>query len=201
MKLYYSATSPYVRKVNVFAVEAGLDGKIDNLVTNPWIEDAGLLADNPLSKVPTLVMDDGTVLFDSPVICEYLDSLNFGKKLIPETGMDRWKALRLQALGDGILDAAILRFLERKRPEAQQSKAWDYNQLKGIQRVLDHLESNMDDWDDGITIGQITVGCALGYLDFRFSDEDWRDKQPVLAKWYTTFAERNSMKMTQPVII
>ena len=198
MRLYYSATSPYVRKVNVFTIEAGLDDKIENITTNPWVSDANLLADNPLSKVPTLILDDGTVLYDSPVICEYLDSLNTGQKLIPVAGMERWMALRLQALGDGILDAAVMRFLERKRPEVQQSSDWDATQLSAIQRALVYLESNIDDWNKDLTVGQITVGCALGYLDFRFANDSWRDNQPLLAKWYSSFAERTSMQITQP---
>lgn len=198
MRLYYSATSPYVRKVNVFTIEAGLDDKIENITTNPWVTDASLLADNPLSKVPTLILDDGTVLYDSPVICEYLDSLNTGQKLIPVAGMKRWMALRLQALGDGILDAAVMRFLERKRPEEQQSSDWDATQLSAIQRALLYLENNIDDWVNDLTIGQITVGCALGYLDFRFASDSWRDNQPLLAKWYSSFAERTSMQRTQP---
>lgn len=198
MKLYYSATSPYVRKVNAFAIEAGLDDKIENITTNPWVTDESLLADNPLSKVPTVILDDGTVLYDSPVICEYLDSLNTGQKLIPVAGMERWMALRLQALGDGMLDAAVMRFLERKRPEAQQSSDWDATQLSAIQRALAYLEDNIDGWVKELTIGQITVGCALGYLDFRFSGDRWRDNQPLLAEWYSSFAERTSMKRTQP---
>lgn len=198
MKLYYSTTSPYVRKVNVFTIEAGLDDKIENITTNPWVTDASLLADNPLSKVPTLILDDGTVLYDSPVICEYLDSSNTGQKLIPVAGMERWMALRLQALGDGILDAAVMRFLERKRPEVQQSSDWDATQLSAIHRALVYLENNIDDWNKDLTIGQITVGCALGYLDFRFASDSWRDNQPLLAKWYSSFAERTSMQITQP---
>lgn len=198
MKLYYSATSPYVRKVYVFAIEAGLDDRVENITTNPWVADASLLADNPLSKVPTLILDDGTVLYDSPVICEYLDSLNTGQKLIPQAGMERWMALRLQALGDGILDAAVMRFLERKRPGVQQSSDWDATQFSAIQRALVYLENNIDDWAKDLTIGQITLGCALGYLDFRFSSDGWRDNQPLLAKWYSSFAERTSMQITQP---
>jgi glutathione S-transferase len=201
MKLYYSATSPYVRKVNVFAIEAGLDDKLEMIPTNPWVEDNNLLADNPLSKVPTLIMDDGSVLYDSPVICEYLDSLSSWKKLIPIAGMDRWKALRLQALGDGILDTAVLRFLEHKRPEVQQSSAWDAAQSSAIQRTLDYLETNIADWPNNITIGQIAIGSALGYLEFRFAKNNWRENHPLLADWYSVFSERSSMQMTAPVII
>ena len=198
MKLYYSPTSPYVRKVNVFAVEANLAEKIERITINPWVMDSRLLLDNPLSKVPTLILENGTALYDSPVICEYLDSLNSGRKLIPTDGMGRWKSLRLQALGDGILDAAVLRFLERKRPEIQQSSDWDISQRNVIQRALENLETNIGDWSKEITIGQITVACAMGYLDFRFAEENWYEKIPLLAKWYSGFAERQSMQATRP---
>lgn len=198
MKLYYSPTSPYVRKVNVFAIEAGLDGELEKIATNPWVEDAKLLADNPLSKVPTIVLNNGTVLYDSPVICEYLDSLNQGKKLIPATGMERWEALRLQALGDGVLDAAVLRFLEQKRPVSEQSSDWNNMQRLTIQRALNYLEDVVDEWGTDVTIGQITIACALGYLDFRFADENWHQHQPELARWFTEFSKRFSMEATLP---
>jgi glutathione S-transferase len=198
MKLYYSPTSPYVRKVNVFAIEAGLDEELEKIPTNPWVEDAKLLADNPLSKVPTLVMDDGSVLYDSPVICEYLDSLNSGTKLIPATGMERWDALRLQALGDGILDAAVLRFLEQKRPASQQSHDWDSMQQHAIQRTLTYLEGVVAKWETDITIGHITIACALGYLDFRFAEDDWRQNCHDLKNWCVEFSKRPSMQSTLP---
>lgn len=198
MKLYYSSTSPYVRKVNVFAIEADLDQAIERITTNPWIENASLLADNPLSKVPTLIMDDGTVLFDSPVICEYLDSLNEGRKLIPAAGLERWEALRLQALADGILDAAVLRFLERKRAAEQQSQEWDSLQHSTIHRVLSCLEDMVVSWGTDITIGQISIACALGYLDFRFAEDDWHKEHPDLATWFLEFSQRPSMQTTQP---
>ena len=201
MKLYYSPTSPYVRKVNVFAIEAGLDEEIKRINTNPWVEDVNLLSVNPLSKVPTLIMDDGSELYDSPVICEYLDSLNQGSRLIPAEGVDRWYALRLQALGDGILDAAVSRFLERKRAVSQQSRDWENMQQSTIQRVLDSLESMIDKWNADITIGQITIACALGYLDFRFAEDDWRQDHPALANWFMEFSQRPSMQITQPKII
>ena len=198
MKLYYSRTSPYVRKVNVFAIEAGLDEEIEKIITNPWIEDASLLKDNPLSKVPTLIMSNGTVLYDSPVICEYLDSLNPGAKLIPAAGIERWVALRLQALGDGILDAAVMRFLEKKRPDSQQSHDWDSMQRNTIERALTYLEDKVGEWNADVTIGQITIACALGYLDFRFAEDHWRQAQPGLANWFTDFSERDSMQATLP---
>jgi glutathione S-transferase len=198
MKLYYSPTSPYVRKVNVCAFELGLDKEIELISTNPWEADPRLLINNPLSKVPTLITDDGMELYDSPVICEYLDSINGQSVLIPAKGSERWQALKLEALGDGILDAAVLRFLERKRPTVQQSKDWDTMQKDSILRSLQYLENNISMWPADLTIGQIAVACALGYLDFRFADEDWRQLQPVLANWYKGFVERGSMQATLP---
>jgi glutathione S-transferase len=199
MKLYYSATSPFVRKVSVFAIEAGLAERLERIPTNPWVADKALLADNPLSKIPALVTDDGLVLYDSRVICEYLDTLHREPRLIPEEGLARWRALRLQALGDGIMDAAVLRFLERKRPPAQQSPDWDLSQELAVSRALDWLETQVADWPPIVTIGEITIGCALGYLDFRFGDEPWRDEHPDLAHWFSDFAARASMQQTLPV--
>jgi glutathione S-transferase len=200
MKLYYSATSPYVRKVNVCAIELGLDEKLERILTNPWEKDDKLLADNPLSKVPTLITDDGVVLYDSPVICEYLDTVQGGGVLIPASGTEHWNELRLQALGDGILDAAVLQFLERKRPNSKQSSEWDGIQQSAIQRVLEYLESKVNEWKADVTIGQIAVACALGYLDFRFAEDNWRQGHPGLTSWFETFAQRESMQATVPKI-
>ena len=200
MKLYYSATSPYVRKVNVCAIELGLDEKLERILTDPWEKDYKLLADNPLSKVPTLITDDGMVLYDSPVICEYLDTVHGSRVLIPTSGAERWNELRLQALGDGILDAAVLRFLERKRPNTQQSIEWDGIQQDAIQRALGYLENNVNNWKSYVTIGQIAVACALGYLDFRFAEDNWRQGQSGLTNWFETFAQRESMQDTVPKI-
>lgn len=113
MKLYYAPASPFVRKVNIFAMEVGLDKQIEWIITNPWQEEDKLTAENPLSKIPTLITDDGKVLYDSRVICEYLDSLHNGKKLIPAEDAQRWATLRLQAHADGILDSGIIRFMEK----------------------------------------------------------------------------------------
>lgn len=198
MKLRYSPTSPYSRKVRVLAIETGLMHRIEPVVTNPWAEDHDLLADNPLGKVPTLITDDGETLYDSPVICEYLDNLHQGTRLIPPAGPARWHALRQEALCDGILDAAVLRRLESQRPADQQSSSWADQQLAAIYRALDALEHDMREWSGVLTIGTISAACALGYLDFRRSAEDWRERHPALATWHDTFARQRSMRETEP---
>jgi len=198
MKLRYSPTSPYVRKVLVLAMEAGLDERIERIPTNPWVEDAALTEDNPLGKVPTLSTDDGLVLYDSPVICEYLDSLHHGTRIFPIAGKARWQALRQQALGDGILDAAVLRRLESQRPAVQRAESWEAMQRTTVQRGLAALERDAAGWDQRLHIGQIAAACALGYLDFRFAEERWRSAHPALAAWYERFAARPSMTATAP---
>ncbi len=199
MRLRYSPTSPYVRKVSVSAIELGLAERIARLPTDPHDPNSGLERDNPLGKVPALTLQDGEVLYDSPVICEYLDSLHDGAKLFPPAGPERWQALRRQALGDGILDAAVLRMSETvRRPAELRWPAWLERQGGKIARALDALESEVAGLDGGLTIGQITIGCALGYLDFRFPDDDWRAARPNLAAWYDAFARRPSMQETVP---
>lgn len=198
MKLFHSPTSPYVRKVVVTAIECGLDSRIERVPGNYRDPKAPLHAQNPLGKVPALILDDGQRIFDSPVICEYLDSLHGGTKIVPPSGFDRWAALRRQALADGILDAAVLRLLEGRRPANEQSPAWIARQKAAIDRALDALEGEAAQFGDGVTIGHITVGVALGYLDFRFSGDKWRDRCPNLARWYERFAQRPSMSGTVP---
>jgi glutathione S-transferase len=201
MKLRYAPTSPYVRKVTVLALEAGLDGKIERIPTAsaPDKPNPELGRENPLNKVPCLLTDDGLVLYDSPVICEYLDAQHSGRKLFP-AGNARWTALRQMALADGILDAALLRRYEGLRPENERSTGWDKAQKLKIEQSLDSLEGevNPDPAGDQISIGHVSVGCALGYLDFRFAHEDWRKGRPNLAKWYEGMAKRPSMAMTVP---
>ncbi|HSS64034.1 MAG TPA: glutathione S-transferase N-terminal domain-containing protein [Gammaproteobacteria bacterium] len=199
MQLRYSPTSPYVRKVMVTALETGLDKKLEKIPTNPWDPETDLPEDNPIGKVPALRIDGGDVLFDSPVICEYLDGQHGGAKLFPASGDARWSVLRLQALADGILDAAVLCVLEGKRPKELQSKDWVARQKKAIERSLDALEQSISGLDVGqLTIAQIAAGCALGYLDFRKPVDDWRKGRPKLEKWYEEFSKRPSMQATVP---
>ena len=200
MKLYYSPSSPYARKVRIVSIEAKIDKKIElvNVVLTPVAANADVDRHNPIGKVPALSIK-GMDLFDSPVICEYLDTQHKGRKLFPHKGRDRWVALRLQAMGDGLLDAALLaRYESFLRPEDKRWPDWVKGQMKKIDGVLDQLEAEAKVLKGKPTIGTITVGCALGYLDFRFASTDWRSKRPKLAKWYAVFAKLPSMKATAP---
>ena len=201
MKLYFNPASPFVRKVRVLARETGLDKSIEEVVTavSPVQANADLAQANPLAKIPALVTDDGMALFDSPVICEYLDSLHAGRKLIPASGAARWTALMLQATGDGILDAGILcRYEEVIRPKDFQWAVWIAGQKAKWHGGLDLLERNSGELAGEPTIGGITIGCALGWLDFRFGEDNWRSKRPKLARWYEQFSARPSMQATIP---
>ena len=202
MKLHTSPTSPYGRKVKVVAHETGLIDELSlhNVQTSAVAPDLGLVADNPLGKIPCLVLADGRGLYDSRVICEYLDRRHHGPRLIPNDGVARWDALRLQALGDGILDAALLaRYETALRPEERRWSAWIDGQLDKVDRALDRLETvEAPAFGATVDIGAITIGCALGYLDFRFAERDWRSRRPALAEWYAQFAVRPSMRATRP---
>ena len=199
MKLHYSPTSPFVRKVLVAAMERGLGGQIERIDANPWDPADPLPASNPLGKVPVLTTDDGQVLFDSFVICSYLDGLGTAPPMIPEAAEAKLGVLRRHAAADGILDAAVLRLIEKARRPAQLRWAeWEANQKAKIDRSLDLLESEADALSEPLTLDQVTLGCALGYLDFRFAEEDWRGPHPKLAAWYAEFGARASMRDTRP---
>ena len=184
MKLHSNPASPFGRKVKVLAHETGLVERlrVHNVQTTPVGPDSGLVADNPLGKIPCLVLEGGTVLYDSRVICEYLDSLHEGARMFPTEGARRWTALRLQALADGIMDAALLvRYETTARPEAQRWPAWIDDQLDKVTRALDRLEVEASGLGERVDIGTIAVGCALGYLDFRYAAMDWRKSRPATA--------------------
>lgn len=201
MKLHIAEPSPFVRKVRVLVHETGLEGRITvrDIAISPVAPDDALNRDNPIGKVPALVRDDGSALYDSRVICEYLDSLHEGPKMFPASGEARWTALRRQALGDGMLDAGVsTRYEVVLRPEAQRWQQWIDGQWGKTLRALDVLEGEANTLGREPDIGTIAVGCALGYLDFRFADCGWRDRRPTLAKWFETFDARPSMRATDP---
>ena len=200
MKLHWSPRSPYVRKVMIVVHELRLVDRISCVrtvvaTTKPHLP---LMAENPLSKIPTLVLDDGTVLYDSPVVCEYLDGLHTGRKLIPTDPRERMIALRRQALGDGFLDFLLLLRNERERPHPSQTHISAYTTKK--QAVLAALEKEAGELAAApFTIGHVALGGALSYLDFRFADEDWRKDRPRIAGWHQEFCARPSVRATEPV--
>ena len=196
MKLYYSPTSPYVRKVMACAITRGLDDRIERMATNPHVSPPDLLADNPLSKVPCLVTDDGLALFDSPVICEYLDSRGDAAPMFPPAAALRWRALKFQALGDGMLDAAVGRRGEQAKPQDEARATWIARQRAAVGRSLDLLEAEVP--GAMVDIGTLSIACALGYLDFRFAAEPWRTDRPRLAAWFDAFSAEPGIARTVP---
>jgi len=199
MKLRYSATSPYVRKVMICTEELGLLDRVELETTNVWDPNTDIATTNPLGKVPALTLDDGHVLFDSPVICEYLDDLVPSVVLFPAPGKARWKALYFQALADGVTDAGILRLLEGRRADGEKSQGWIERQSKAMNRGLDVLENEIEELDGGpLTIGKISVACSIGWLMFRFPGDDIWANRPNLQKWYEEFSKRPSMIATEP---
>lgn len=196
MQLFYSALSPFVRKVMACAVARGIDGQIATVPCNAWNAPPELLAANPLSRIPCLVTDDGVALFDSPVICEFLDSVGDAIAMFPPHGAARWRALKQQALGDGVLDAAVGRRLEMTKPREAARDAWMERQKAAIERALDALEGDV--LHGTPDIGVITIACALGYLDFRFAAEPWRPSRPRLGEWYEQISAQRAIAATAP---
>lgn len=196
MKLFYAPTSPYVRKVMACAIIRGLGGRIEKVSCNPHVSPPELLARNPTSKVPCLVTDDGLALFDSPVICEFLDSLGDETPLFPVKGAARWRALKLQAMGDGILDAAVPCRLELVRPKEAAREAQIARFKAAMRRTVDALEAEPP--HKLMDVGLIAVACALGYLDFRFASDPWRPGHPRLAAWYDAFVVHPALAETAP---
>ena len=196
MRLFHSPTSPFVRKVMACAVARGVHAQIEKVSTDPWSSPPALLAHNPLAKVPCLVTDDGLALFDSRVICEYLDSVGGDAPMFPPQHAARWRALKFQAVGDGIMDAAVLARNESARPREDARDGVIARQKDAIARALDLLESGPP--ATHIDIGSITVACALGYLDLRHAALRWREARPRLARWHAELSATPEMTETAP---
>jgi glutathione S-transferase len=198
MKIFFSPTSPYVRKCMVTAHEVGLVDRLELLPASahPVTRDQAIIASNPLGKVPTLVSDDGHALYDSRVICEYLNDLGQGR-LLAKDGALRWEALTLQSLGDGILDAALLaRYETAVRPEALRWTDWIQGKIDAIHTSLRYLEEHPELFQRDFNLGLLTVGCALWYLDLRYPDLAWRQNYPQLARASEPVLQRESMQQT-----
>lgn len=195
MILYSAPASPFVRKVRVAALELGIALDVQTITAaSPQVTAA-----NPLAKIPTLVLESGEALFDSPVICDFLNALGQGD-LLAASGPARWAALRLEALADGICDAAVWRRGESARATGDQHADAISKQTALMRRALDHLESAPPS-SSAFGIGEIAAACALGYLDFRFAPEPWRDGRPKLAAWFAAAGRRPSMTATAPDVI
>ncbi len=202
MKMHWSPKSPFVRKVMLAVHELGLDDRIERqrTVTTMLRPNPDLLPDNPLSKIPTLVLADGTALYDSLTICEYFDHLAGGGILFPAPGPERWQALLWHSLGDGLLDMVILWRNEREKDAAIQFDVWLNAFARKTELSLDRLEQFAPDMAAArFGIGHIAVGCCLSYVDFRFAQLDWRTGRPALAAWHATFEARPSARATAVV--
>lgn len=193
MKLLSSPTSPYVRKVLVLLRETGQTVETEVQHASPTARNPAVAAANPLGKIPALLTDDLGPLYDSRVICQYLDTLHDGPRLYPE-GAARFTALRREALADGLLDAALLARYESIRPEGLVWPDWYAGQEAKMLAALAAMEADLP---EGVDIAAIAYGCALAYLDFRFAGLNWRDRHPKLAEWEAAFSARPSMRATR----
>ena len=198
MKLIHSLTSPYARKVRILALEKGIDAMIEHVIASPLAEPEKVIPANPLGKIPVLLTDAGA-LYDSPVICEYLDGLA-GEPLLPVNGASRWAILRIQALADGIMDAAFSIVMEQLRPESERSSAWRQRWLSAILRATGDADRDFSRLADRFDLGQIAMAAALGYLDFRLPDIDWQTDSPSLATWWEEASQRASVLATRPPV-
>lgn len=198
LKLWYSPASPFVRKVLVFAHETGLAGSIALVTGDVWAPEPEIVKDNPLGKVPALVSADG-VFAGSYLCCEYLDTLHAGARLIPVDARERWPALQLHAFADGIIEAAVATVIEQlRRPKEFVYTGMVERQSTRINRTLDRIASTALPLPQTTNIATITLGCALGYLDFRMPQLEWREGRAAMSQWYQAFSTRASMQATVP---
>jgi len=200
MKLILSLTSPFARKVRIVMAEKKIEYEAQ--IENPWEPETRVTEFNPLGKVPVLVLDDGSTVFDSPVIVEYLDMISPVHRLIPESVRQRIQVRRWEALADGVSEAAAAMFLENKRPEAQRGPDWIALQRRTVDLGLKAFAEGIGDktWctGDAYNLSDIAVGCALGYLDLRFPEYEWRRSYPALACLSDKLSQRQAFIDTMP---
>jgi glutathione S-transferase len=200
MKLIGSLTSPYVRKVRIVLAEKKVDYEL--VIDSPWVEGSQVAALNPLGKVPVLVLDDASTLFDSRVIAEYLDTVAPNNRLIPVSGRERISVKRWEALADGVLDAAVAALLESRRPYGERSSSWLERQLgktaNGLRAMSDELGQQAWCHGNSFSLADIAVGCALGYVSFRLDDIRWTEQYPNLAQLYGKLMKRPAFADTVP---
>lgn len=198
MKLHYSSASPFVRKVMATAIECGFGGQLTLVPTNPHQSTPALVAANPLSKVPALELDNGGMIFESLLICEHLDDMAGGGIVFPQDRAQRLLMLRRHALANGLMEVSVLRRVETVRGKDADRDKNIARQATITRRVLDLLEDAAAALDDGLDLGNLSMVCALDYLDFRFPDDAWRQGRPRLAAWHEQYSKRDSLKATVP---
>ncbi len=198
MQLLVSPTSPYARKARIVLRERGLTGRVNECFINPHQDPAELLAANPLGKIPTLARDEGTPLYDSRVVCEWLDALAGDDGLIPAGGAERWAVRHAEAHADGILDLTVATVMERARAAGEQSPGSMARWREKIERAVAATDTVRGALPERFSLGDIALAVTLSYLDLRLPDFDWRTAHPTLAEWHAGVAERASMRETAP---
>ncbi|MGH7026571.1 glutathione S-transferase N-terminal domain-containing protein [Brevundimonas sp.] len=197
MKLYITAPSPFARKVRIVAREKGLSERIEEIAVDPYANAPELLATNPVVQVPTLVAEDGLPINDSPVICEYLDAMGAGPRLLPAEGAERLRVRRLETLGNAALEMGVKLVLEKRRPEHERSPTWISRWTLNMGRALDALEAAAPDADH-LDMGVLTAGVAVSWIGFRHPDYDWKTGRPNLVALQAALEQRPSFQATAP---
>jgi len=195
MKLYITAPSPYARKCRIVAREKGI--ALEELAVDPYANAPELLASNPIVQVPTLIADDGLPMTDSPVICEYLDALGTGPRLLPAEGPERWAVKRVETLANAALEMGVKLVLEKRRPEHERSPSWIQRWTANMGRALDALEAAAPD-PARLDMGVITAGVAVTWIGFRHPDYDWKTDRPKLVALQANLEQRPSFAETAP---
>ena len=202
MKLYHSPISPYARKARAVIAEKELSGLVDEILVDVYADPADLVATNPLGRIPLLVTDEGLALFDSPVICAYLDAHPAGKgaPLTPLSGAERWQVMRGEAIGDGVMDIGLYLMTEKRKPEDEKSPTFTARRFGQLERTLDATYSFIEQLPETFNLGHVAIACALGYLDFRHDEIGWRNGHDELAAWYAQIAMRPCLAATAPPV-
>lgn len=200
MKLFWSNASPYSRKVRAVIKEKGLGHCVETDAVDVYSDPPELITFNPLGKIPTLVTDDGFALFDSSVICAYLDAHPAGRggPLIPQAGPERWHVMRTEALGDGLMDLGYALITERRKPDEEKSPTLAARQQGQLEHTLDRTADALAALPGAVTLGHLAIACALGYIDFRHDGLQWRQGRDALAAWYADIVKRPSLAETAP---
>ena len=198
MKLYITTPSPFARKVRIVAREKGLSERIEEIAVDPYANAPELLATNPVVQVPTLIAEDGLPVTDSPVICEYLDAIGSGPRLLPAEGAERLRVKRLETLANATLEMGVKLVLEKRRPEQERSPTWISRWTLNMGRALDALEAAVPNADD-FNMGVLSAGIAVSWISFRHPDYDWTTARPNLVALQAALEQRPSFQATAPI--